>query len=147
MVDYPGPPGYRLFDHTADLGIEVTASSMERLFETAAAALFDLIAATRPGSAPRERIERRVTARGDDREELLVRWLSELLYLHDVEGIVFREFLIDALEPGRLAGRAWGEVFHPDRHSHGTGIKAVTYHEVAVRQDGARCSARLVLDV
>ena len=34
---------YRIFDHTADLGVEVTGATLEELYAGAAFALFDLL--------------------------------------------------------------------------------------------------------
>jgi SHS2 domain-containing protein len=139
------PGTYQLFDHTADVGIEVRAPSHPELFETAALALFDLI--TDVGTVE-ARSERQVTLSARDTEELLVRWLSELLFLHDAEGEMFSRFVVSLLTPTHLSARIAGEPFDPSRHPVKTEVKAVTYHQVFVRtrEDGVH-EARFVVDV
>ena len=135
---------YSMFDHTADVGVDVTASSPEALFETAAVALFDLLVDTR-ALAPR--VERFITVTGVDYEELLVRWLAELLYLHDTEGLLFSRFTVTELSAGWLTGTATGELYDPERHHVKTEIKAVTYHQVSVRPENGGWKARIIFDV
>lgn len=139
-----GPGRWHLFEHTADIGLEVTAAGLTDLFETAAAALFAQL--TDPESIePRER--RCIEVHGVDREELLVRWLGELLSLHDAEGILFRRFKVTRLEPESLVGLAEGEMFDPTRHAMRSEIKAVTYHQIRILERDGTWTARLVLDV
>jgi SHS2 domain-containing protein len=125
----------------------VTAPSLEILFKTAAAALFDLLATRHDETPAPIEVEREIRVAGADREELLVRWLSELLYLHDAEGLIFHAFEITDLQDGHLAGRVTGERYDPERHRPGTEIKAVTYHQVLVQREGDLWKARLVFDV
>ena len=135
---------YSVFDHTADIGIEVVAPSREELYATAATALFDILAdisRVGPGTV------QEVTVTGEDAADLLVRWLSELLYLHDVEGWLYREFRIDEVTEHRLSARVYGERYDPDRHTIKTEIKAVTYHQVFAGRIERGWMARLVLDV
>lgn len=139
-----GRGSYSFFDHTADVGVDVAAPTLEGLFETAAAALFELL--VEAGElAPR--VDRHVTVKGTDHEELLVRWLAELLYLHNTEGLLFARFRISDLSGGRLVGMASGELYDPSRHRVKTEIKAVTYHQVSVKRDDGVWRARVVFDV
>lgn len=139
------PGTYHLFDHTADVGIEVTARSRPELFETSAIALFDLITDVRSVEA---RSEREVAVSARDTDELLVRWLSELLFLHDAEGEMFSRFVVSLLTPTHLTARIGGEPFDPSRHPVKTEVKAVTYHQVTVRtRDDGVHEARFVVDV
>jgi SHS2 domain-containing protein len=139
------PGSYVVFDHTADVGLEVRAPTLACLFETAAAGLFDLITDV---GAVEDRARHDLSVSASDHEELLVRWMAELLYLHDAEGLVFGRFEVDEITPTSLRARAWGEAFDPRKHPVKTELKAVTYHQVAVRRepDGG-WSGRVVLDV
>lgn len=136
---------YRLFDHTADVGVEASARSRPELFETAAIALFSLITDV---DTVVPRIERELSVGACDTEELLVRWLSELLFLHDAEGQLFSRFAVSLLTPTHLRALVSGEPFDPVRHPVKTEVKAVTYHQVTVREreDGTH-EARFVVDV
>ncbi|MGH9867567.1 MAG: archease [Candidatus Polarisedimenticolia bacterium] len=139
------PATYVVFDHTADVGLEIQAPTLASLFETAALGLFDLITDVRGIGTG---LERAVSVSAADREELLVRWLAELLYLHDGEGFVFSRFEIESITDTHLGARAWGEPFDPARHPVKTELKAVTYHQTSVRNGpGGGWVARVVLDV
>jgi SHS2 domain-containing protein len=86
--------GYDLFDHTGDVGVRVWADDLKGLFCEAAKALFDIITDLEQVEMNLERI---VAVEGMGREELLVAWLNELLYLHDVEGLLFLDFSISTI--------------------------------------------------
>lgn len=134
---------WQLFDHTADLGVQVRASTREALYETAARALFEILGdAGDPPAAPR-----RIDLLAADAEELLIRWLAELLCIHEVEGLRFDRFAVDFDGPGSLHGVASASgpagPLGPGRE-----IKAVTYHSAqVVRQPDGTWTARFVLDV
>lgn len=135
---------FRLLDHTGDLGILVYGGNVEELFSNAAEAFFDIITDVR---RIRESTERIIRVQGPNLEELMVRWLGELLYVHDVDGLLFRSFSIDELLDGSLKARARGEVFDEKRHTMKTGIKAVTYHQIQVRKEKDRWRARIIFDL
>ena len=136
---------YRVFDHTADIGLEVEAPTLPELFEAAARALFDQITDV---DAVRPLETREVSAEASGTEELLVRWLSELIFLHDAEGVLFSRFEVRSLTPTRVTAGVAGEPFDRARHPVKTEVKAVTYHQVSVDEqpDGTHV-ARFVVDV
>jgi SHS2 domain-containing protein len=61
-----------------------------------------------------------------------VGWLNELIYLFDVENIVFKRFDITKLNNARLEARSYGEKVDKLRHKIKTGVKAATYHMLKV---------------
>jgi SHS2 domain-containing protein len=72
--------------------------------------------------------------------------LGELLYVHDVDNLLFRSFSIDELRDGSLKARARG-VFDEKRHVMKTEIKAVTYHQIQVKKEKGRWRARIIFDL
>ena len=75
---------YREIEHTADLGVEITAADLPALFASAGEALYALIAD--PATIEnREAIK--VSATGANPEDLLHAWLCELLALFNVRRI------------------------------------------------------------
>jgi SHS2 domain-containing protein len=135
---------FRLLDHTGDLGILVYGENLEELFGNAAEAFFDIITDVR---RVRESMERIIRVQGPNLEDLMVRWLGELLYVHDVDGLLFRSFSIDELRDGSLKARARGEAFDGRRHFIKTGLKAVTYHQIQVRKEKGGWRARIIFDL
>lgn len=131
--------GFELIEHTADLAIRVTGRDLPDLFANAASALFHLMAAP-PDTA--ERI-REVNVESIDLEGLLVDWLNELIFLHEVHGESFISFDILAFTPTCLRAMIWGG---PTRQKLKT-IKAATFHNLEVLETDAGAQATIVFDV
>jgi SHS2 domain-containing protein len=135
---------FEVLDHTADIGIVVHGEDLKALFENAGEALFHLITDLRK---VRRRIERRVNIGGESLDRLMVDWLSELLYLHDVENLLFKGFKVDSVGEDGLKAMVKGEPFQEGVHVIKTEVKAVTYHQIAVRQEDGRWRAQVILDL
>ncbi|MBI3624827.1 MAG: archease [Candidatus Rokubacteria bacterium] len=136
--------GYDYFDVAADVGVKAWGSTLSEAFAQAALGVFALI--VDPESAePRE--SREVRAQGETREALLVNWLNECLYVHDIEAFVVNRIEFLVFEPTRVHACLWGEDLNPGRHRLGTVVKAATFHQVQVRETDGRWEIRVVLDV
>ena len=135
---------YQTFDHTADIGIRAFGRNLGELFANAAYALFDQLTDLRK---VRKEVSREISIQGGDREDLLIRWLGELLFLCESRGYLFKEFSFSRLEPTSLKAVARGEIFDPSRHRLKTEIKAVTYHQVEVKEKDGRWEGKVVFDV
>ncbi len=135
---------YTVFEHTADVGIEVTADSREDLFVHAALAMVDLIFGSVPGGTSEGRL---VMVVGESRDDLLIAWLNELLYIFSVEGLVFSSFSDVKLTDSSFMARAHGERIDLGKHSVETEIKAATYHGFSIEAGGGKFKARIVFDV
>ena len=135
---------YTTFDHTADLGIEVYGKEQRELFINAGRALFDLI-------TDLDKVEVKTslsfTIEAIDREDLLVSWLSELLYFHQSEGYLLTDFVLHDLREQSLSATVQGEIYESHRHELTREIKAVTYHQLTVTQEKKRWLARIVFDI
>jgi SHS2 domain-containing protein len=77
----------------------------------------------------------------------MVQWLAELLYMHDVDGLLFKKFFIEELNSGLLKARVRGEPFDERRHVIRTQIKAVTYHQIQVSKEKGTWKARVIFDL
>jgi len=135
---------FEILDHTADIGLIVHGENLKALFENAAEAFFHLITDLRK---VKRRVERRVNIPGESLDRLMVDWLSELLYLHDVENLLFRRFNVDSVGEEGLKAIAKGEPFRDGIHVIKTEVKAVTYHQLEVRQEDGRWRAQIILDL
>lgn len=142
-------PKIKFFRHTADVEFEVYGRDLPGLLESAAFALFDVMADTRHVEPATSRT---VTAKGADLEALMYDFLEQFIILHDAENLVFSKFRVAEVTKtpdGRYVAKAeaWGEEFDEERHEGRTGIKAVTYHDMKVGQKGAGWFAHIVLDI
>ncbi len=128
--------------HTSEVGLEVRAASGAGVYAGLARAMFALIGTHPP---PRPRFTRRpVTLSAPDAEALLVDWLSELLYLHAVTGLIFPRCAIHVWTPTRLEAVVGG--CRPARRPI-LDIKAVTYHDIRVAQEGEGWLGRVYFDI
>lgn len=136
--------GYEILEHPADLGISARGESLQEAFEEAAKGLTAIIldpATVRPQTAwP-------VSITASDREQLLVRWLSEILYLYDGKRFPCAEFTIHELGPTWLVATVRGEDLDASRHQTRLDVKAVTYHQLDIQEFAGQSRVRVFLDI
>lgn len=135
---------FEILDHTADIGIIVHGESLKALFENAGEAFFHLITDLKK---VKRRVERRVHIEGESLDRLMVDWLSELLYLHDVENLLFKGFNVGAVGEDGLKATVKGEPFQEGVHVIKTEVKAVTYHRIEVRKENRKWRAQIIFDL
>ncbi|VVB93289.1 Protein archease [uncultured archaeon] len=138
---------YEFLYHIADAKFRAYGSTMEEAFENAALAMFNVMVDT---SGLEAKELRKIEITSPDIKMLLAEWLSELLYLFEVDGIVFCEFKIERIEKTgegfSLTAEAWGEPIDLSRHRFDTQVKAVTLHELEVQQDDGGFWVQVVVD-
>jgi len=135
---------FEILDHTADIGLIIYGKDLRELFEHAGEGFFHLI--TDPKKV-RPRVEKRIELEGECLERLMVDWLGELLYLHEVDHFLFKEFSIETVgEPG-LKAMVKGEPFQEGIHSIKTEIKAVTYHQIQIEEGKEGWKAQVIFDL
>ncbi len=129
--------GYKLRDHTADIGVEATGATLSAVFATTAdgmaAAMLD------EDKIPSEGQRFEIDVHAESREALLFDYLDELIYQRDVRSVLPVENEVTVENEGNgecyLTGSARGVPFA------GLGareIKAVTYSEMVIEQvDGS----------
>lgn len=139
-----GKKRFEILDHTADIGLIVFGEDLKTLFENAGEAFFHLITDLR---RVRENEERRIELKGESLERLMVDWLNELLYLHDVESLLFRKFEIEAVGEEGLKAKVKGEPFQAGIHVIKAGVKAVTHHQIQVKRESGGWRAQVILDL
>ncbi len=135
---------YKLIDHTADLGIEVYGSGMKELFENAGYAMFDVITDTNRLNALSETT---LNVAGQDRPDLMVNWLRELLYRWTGKGQLVKIINITSLSEYALSANIKFDHFDPGRHLIKSELKAVTYHQIRVEEKNSEWKARIIFDV
>ena len=139
--------GYEFIEHTADIGIKATGDTLADAFGEAAIGMFSIITDT---SQIEEVGEYDIAIDADDLEQLLVDWLTELLYLFDAQEILFKRFDIDIKQSAgkgavQLNAKVFGEQLDRARHPLKVEIKAVTYHMIVV--DEASNTVKVLFDI
>ena len=132
---------YEQIAHTADVGIAAFGKSMDELFENAAAGMFSLITDLR---RVRTIGQYEVRMKADTPEDLMVAWLSELLFLHETQRLLFKSFEVK-VKRNSLTAKIGGEVIDRGRHHLHMVVKAVTYHMIEV--DPNKGVARMIFDI
>jgi SHS2 domain-containing protein len=93
---------------------------------------------------------RHVVLEEADLELLLLRFLNELVYLRDAEGVVLRArqlHLTQGPDGHRLEADLVGSRWVRERHGSAAEVKAATAHGLALREVDGRWEARATLDV
>ena len=135
---------YEPLDHTGDIRVRVEAHSLEELFLDAAKALTDTIT---DSAALGSRVEKKVTIKASDRDQLLHDFLQELLFRFDTEEFLTKEGRVTFLTPTSLEAQLRGEIFNPKRHPKKTEVKAVTYHRLHIEKKGASYVTDIIFDL
>ena len=135
---------FEVIEHTADIGIVAYGVDIDQVFSNAALGLFNLITDL---DAIKENVQRDLELSSQDNENLLVEWLNELLYMFDVEHIVFKRFEVDKLDDCQLKARCFGEKINLQRDKIKREIKAATYHMLAIVKEDNIYKAKVIFDI
>ena len=142
--------GWRLWNHTADIGIEATASDADGALSLAARALMAVVTGKPDGLPLRGGEHQTFRVEAPDHGALAVAFLSELLWLMESEGQLWVTggVTITPTADG-LAADVGANMVRYDTRLHGAGVevKAVTYHDLFFGRDGAEWRLRVVLDI
>jgi SHS2 domain-containing protein len=136
---------FKYLEHTADAEFVAYGRTVEETFANAARAMFGLLV---DPSNVRPTEVREISLTAGLLEDLLFDWLSELLYLSEVDRLVFSRFEAEITKNGeyRLNAKAYGETINP-RHEIFLHIKAVTYHDLRVEKRNNVYEAQVLLDI
>ncbi len=136
---------FKYLEHTADAEFVSYGRTPDEAFVNAARAMFGLVVEP---SKVRPTESREISLTAGSLEDLLFDWLSELLYLSEVDRLVFSKFEVKITKNGecRLEAKAHGEQVSP-RHEVFLHIKAVTYHDLRVEKRNNVYEAQVLLDI
>ncbi len=135
---------YEYFEHKADIGIRGIGKTLVEAFEQAALAMFEVMVETKELELNKSQL---VEVKGNDLDELLIAWLSELLYLKDIEGKMFSRFKIKSINNNRLIAKVHGEPIDASRHKLKLEVKAATYTQLIVEKKNGYWIAQCLVDV
>ncbi len=135
---------YRILNRSSDLVIKVFGKTQAELFANSAFALFDLMTDV-------EKVQVRdhlpLEVEGVDRNDLMVNWMRELLYLFQGSGYLLRDFQIRDVKENYVRCEVSGEKFDPDRHEIQRDIRSVAYHQSRMEKTGDQWTAQLIFEL
>ena len=128
--------------HTADVKIRARAPTSDALFTDAFLALMQVVY----GTDRKDGITKEIRIESDNIESLLCDFLSEVLFIAEVEGLVFSQADI-TIEGLSLTAVLSGESFDPLRHSSGTEVKGISYSGLVIEKDANGYILDILFDV
>ncbi|MBI5396192.1 MAG: archease [Verrucomicrobia bacterium] len=134
---------FEFFDHTADIGVHAYGRTLEELFANAARALYE----AQGRFATKERAVFKVELEAADTAELLVHWLAELLFLFNARQLYFDHFRLQITDGRKLVAQMDGGPVDFSQSEASEEIKAVTYHQLEVKQVPDGWMATVIFDV
>ena len=136
--------GFEIIEHTADVAIAAYGADLKAAFANAAFGMFSIM--TDIGKV-KDTASRDVEVTADDRKDLLVSWLNELLFVCEVEKMLLKRFDIVTLDKTILKARCYGEKIDPKRHKIKIEIKAVTYHMLKIEEKQNHTRVQVLFDI
>ncbi len=137
---------YRFLAHTADAKFQAYGETLEEAFSNAALAVASLMW---DWEKVEKKLEYKIDVEGHDLQQLLNRFLEEILYLLDT-----KKFLLSSAEKLKIEKKekeyTLQAVFKGDEYSdkykiHGD-VKAITYNEMEI-EDKGRFMVQVVVDI
>lgn len=135
---------YRLMTRQSELAVKVVGNSQAELFANSAFALFDVMTDLEKIEV-KERLPLEVE--GADRDDLMVNWMRELLYLYQGSGYLLKDFQIREVKDTLVKADVCGEKIDPDRHDIKKEVTAVAYHQSRMEKTGNQWTAQLIFEV
>lgn len=133
---------FKELPHTADVKIRARAPTLEALFSDA----FDALMLVMYGKDRKGGTKRQLAVTAADKEGLLADFLSEVLFISEVDGLVFARTDI-RISGSTLHAVLDGEVFDRDRHSGGCEVKGISYSGMSITHDTNGYMLDIIFDV
>jgi len=131
-------------DHTADVKMRITAPDFTSLLYESAFALSH----TLYGPYTEESAEKtlKLDVEGKDDIELIVNFLSELLFQMEVEYLVPQTFYLK-VEDKLLTGTVSGVEFNRKKHAGGIGVKGISYSGISLTKTNTEYELIIIFDI
>jgi len=136
---------YRITKHQSELAVKVVGASQADLFANSAYTLFDVMVADLDKVDCKEHIPLEIE--GTDRDDLMVNWMRELLYLYQGSGYLLKEFQIREVKDTIVKAEVSGEKIDPDRHEIKQEIAAIAFHKSRMDKTGNQWTAQVIFEV
>ena len=136
---------YRITKHQSELAVKVVGASQADLFANSAYTLFDVMVADLDKVDCKDHIPLEIE--GTDRDDLMVNWMRELLYLYQGSGYLLKEFQIREVKDTIVKAEVAGEKIDPDRHEIKQEIGAIAFHKSRMDKTGNQWTAQVIFEV
>ena len=126
---------YKFLDHSTDAIIEINAKDLKEAFSVAANAVINL---TLDQDKVEEKESKEFVSQGKDLYYLLFSWLEEIPFILITEGFAIKriEFNIEKNGAYKINAKAFGETLDLEKHNFKVEIKAPTFYDMVIRNEG-----------
>mgnify|MGYP003353053149 FL=1 len=127
---------YKSLEHATDAIFEVNAANLEEAFVVAAKSVIETIIDTKTVD---EKEEKTLTVSGIDLRYLLYNWLEEIIILTITDGFAVKtlDVEIEKNSDYKISAKLRGEKIDIKKHHFKVEIKAPTFHDMEIKQNGA----------
>lgn len=141
--------GFRYINHTADIQSLSWGRTLEEAFSQCALSLMTVITPNLEKIS--HTVQKSLKIKAEDKEALLFDFLSEFLFIFDVEGLVFNDINIECIKKindhYELDANLRGEEFDKNKHDIGTEVKAITYSFISIDESKEGVKIKIVFDI
>ena len=137
----------KYFDHTADIGFLIKASTLNELFKSAALATFDVMTNLK---IVKPKKSKKISLKNKNIDLLLFNFIEELIFLKDANYFLFSKFKIKInknKDAYILNCKAFGEKINTKKHELKVDVKAITLHQFYVKKIKNLWNAKIILDI
>jgi SHS2 domain-containing protein len=146
---------YEQLDISGDAGLRIWGKNLEELFANAAEGMSELITDL---SGIEETEGKEVFLSNERNEDLLVKWLNEMIFLFDTYGFVGKRFDVSISPPrpplskggqegGNLKAIVSGGIFNVEVNESRLLVKAATYHGLSLKKNNSHWEAVVIFDI
>lgn len=136
--------GFRVIDHKADIKIKISGKTIEELFSEALNGFLHIVVKRKRKAESLER--KKISLEGIDLEDLLVRFLNELIYLFSLKKVPLKIENMK-IEENRFEGEILLAPLTKDSFEVKAELKAATYHNLKIEKKGKNFVTEVVFDV
>ncbi|MBI1825890.1 MAG: archease [Planctomycetes bacterium] len=137
-------PHFELFDHTADMGVQVIAPTMAGLMAPATQGLYSIIGEL-VATSKQEAFQFELS--GNDPAILLRDYLNQVLFVFERDHRMLISFEQTEFSREHLIVNATAAALDPEKCVYSHEVKAITYHELSIREIEGGFEARFIVDI
>jgi len=134
---------YEILEHTADIGIKITGNSITEIFWKAIHATADLLSG---GIEIQPVIERGFSVEEENIETAFVSILEEIIYFFEKEMFLPSVCSVN-IDKDLYKINLKGNIVSAEEVKNGTEIKAVTYHQLEIKEVNGQYQATVIFDI
>jgi SHS2 domain-containing protein len=136
---------YKILDHPADIKVQAFGRTKQELFSNALQGMAEILKPEKDLQI----VNRKIRISSIDLDNLLVDFLSEVLYLSQTNKKIYNDVKFKRFGPSISSGQTIleGELFGNKIKSFGEDIKGVTYHGLKIEKKNGIYQATILFDI